>query len=291
MAKEITGVCAAVCSPFDDSGNQFDQARYTALIDEMIDVGMHGFVLCGGTGEFAYLSTDERRMAIELGCRHIGDRAHKIAHTSTVNLSDGIEMAKFAEGAGADALMILPPYFEGPAEDGVEHFYLSIADAVSIDIVAYNIPVHSGFDVTPELFSRLLKHPNINYIKDSTGDLTRIQELVATGGKVLNGGDPITFYALVAGCVGCIWGSCNVFPAETVQLYEKVAAGDLTGAREIWSRIGPANIHFWNNPYNPTIKAGAKVMGRDLGPCRQPVQPLTAEAQAALEAVLAPLKA
>lgn len=291
MAVEIKGVCAALCSPFDKTGEQFDDGRFTALVDEMIDVGMHGFVLCGGTGEFAYLRPDEKRHIIELGCSHIGDRAAKIAQTSAINLVDAIELAKHAEGAGADGLMVLPPYFEGPEEDGVIRFYEGVAEAVSIDIVLYNIPVHSGFNITPDLFKRLLTVDNINYIKDSTGDMGQLQQLIAAGGRVLNGADSIAFYGLLAGCHGCIWGACNVLPAETAKLYDLIAAGDLSGALTLWNSISAANIHFWTNPYNPTIKAGAAVMGRDLGPCRQPVQPLTTDAMAALESVLAPLKA
>ena len=97
--------------------------------------------------------------------------------------------------------MVLPPYFEGPDEGGVISHYESVAHASSVPVMIYNIPIHSGFDVTPGLFSELLKIDGIEYIKDSTGDFIRIQELLQTGGKIFNGGDPITYPALVAGCV------------------------------------------------------------------------------------------
>ncbi len=289
--KPLKGICGALCSPFDDSGEQLDDGRLRALIDAQIEAGVHGLVLCSGTGEFAYLRPEERRHMIELGTRHIDGRAASIAHTSATNLRDGIDLARHAADCGADALMILPPYFEGPDESGVFAFYEGIARAVDCPIVVYNIPVHSGFDVTPVLFKRLLEIDNIAYIKDSTADLMRIQELIATGGKVLNGGDPIACFSLMAGAVGCIWGAVNVMPRETVRLYELIEAGELTEALSLWRKMAPANIHFWSNAYIPTIKAATNMMGFDVGPCRQPIQPLTPAQEDSLRQVLAPLQA
>lgn len=287
---EIRGICAALCSPFDDSGERLDEGRFTSLIDELLAAGMHGFVFCSGTGEFAYLRPVERRRMIEIGCRHVGERAAKIAHVSTMNSADGIELARHAEDAGADGLMILPPYFEGPGEAGVLRFYEAIGEAVSVEIVVYNIPAHSGFDITPRIFRRLLEIENVNYIKDSTGDLVRIQELVATGAKIFNGADPLAFYSLLAGCHGCIWGAANVMPRETVRLYELISAGNYAEALALWKRMAPANIHFWNNPYIPTVKAATNLQGRTVGPCRQPIQPLGADELSALRVALAALR-
>ena len=102
--------------------------------------------------------------------------------------------------------------------------------------MAYNIPVHSGIDITPAFFSRLLEIDTLRYIKDSTGDLVRVQQLLSTGGTVFNGADPIAFYGLLAGCAGCVWGAANAMPREAVQLYDLVAAGEILEARELWRR-------------------------------------------------------
>ncbi|MEM7169379.1 MAG: dihydrodipicolinate synthase family protein [Pseudomonadota bacterium] len=289
IRKELYGICGALCSPFDDSGEHVDDVRLGTLIDRQIEAGVHGLVLCSGTGEFAYLRPEERRHMIEMGLRHIDGRVAGIAHTSATNLRDGIDLAKHAADHGADALMILPPYFEGPDEAGVYAFYEGIAKAVDCPIVVYNIPVHSGFDVTPALFKRLLEIDGIDYIKDSTGDLVRIQQLIATGGKVLNGGDPIACFSMMAGTVGCIWGAVNVMPRQTVDLYTLIREGDHAAALALWQKIAPANIHFWQSQYIPTIKAATNMMGYDVGPCRQPIQPLTSAQIAELENVLAPL--
>ena len=199
MAKELRGVLAALCTPFDETGEHLAEAKLCAHIDRMIEAGVHGIVLCAGTGEFAFLREDEKRRIIELGTRHIDGRVAVIAQTSAVNTADAIERAKHAEGAGADALMILPPYFEGPGEAGTVKHYERIAAAVKTPIVLYNIPQVVGFEITPALFEQFLTLDNVEYVKDSKGDLVSQQELVATGGKVLSGADPIAPFAIMAG--------------------------------------------------------------------------------------------
>ena len=117
----------------------------------------------------------------------------KFLQTSAINTVDAIDYAKHAEDAGADSLLVLPPYFEGTDADGVYYHYEKIVNAVNIPIVAYNIPEHSGFDILPQFFKRLIEVDNVKYIKDSTGNFIRIRELIAAVGdkaKVFNGADP-----------------------------------------------------------------------------------------------------
>ena len=173
--------------------------------------------------------------------------------------------------------------------DGVLWHYEQVARAVKTPIVVYNIPQNTNRDITPPLFARLLQIENIQYIKDSTGDLTRIQQLVGTGGKVFNGGDTLAFAALVAGCVGCIWGGANAMPREAVQLYELVSAGKLTEAAALWQRILPAQIFYWTHDYNSSVKAATNLLGGKVGICRKPALPLNDADLADLERSLGPL--
>lgn len=286
---DLKGICCPVCTPFETDGAAVDEGALKHQIDSMIEAGVHIILMCGGTGEFAYLSADERRAMTELAARHIDGRAALQVQTSAIATRDAIEFTKHAEGVGADCALILPPYFEGPDMAGVIFHYEKIAQATSIPIMAYNIPVHSGIDITPEVFARLLEIDRIDYIKDSTGDMVRIQQLVATGGKVFNGADPLAFYGLVAGCVGCVWGAVNAMPVEAVELYDLVTAGELGKAQELWRRMSPANLFFWTHVYNPAIKAATNLSGRNVGLCREPVMPLTAPETAELEAALRPL--
>jgi hypothetical protein len=138
---------------------------------------------------------------------------------------------------------VLPPYFEGPDADGVLWHYERVAASVSCEVMAYNIPQYSDFDVTPELFARIRNASgNVTCIKDSTGDMLRLELLVATGARVFNGSDYLNLYGLVAGCAGCFSGSGNAMPAQLVELYDLVMAGKLEAAAALWGRLRPASV-------------------------------------------------
>ncbi|MDH3691471.1 MAG: dihydrodipicolinate synthase family protein [Gammaproteobacteria bacterium] len=287
--KELTGVCVPICTPFDKSGEKLDETALKNHIDSMIEAGVHIILVCGGTGEFPYLRADEKRRIAEISAKHIDGRATFMVQTSAISTSETIEFTKHAEGVGADAVMVLPPYFEGPDIEGVHYHYEKVARSVKVPLMVYNIPQSSGINITPEFFSRLLEIDNIQYIKDSTADLTQIQALLGTGGKVFNGGDPITFQALLSGCPGCVWGAVNAMPKEAVELFNLVSANKLVEARDLWQRIFPAQLYFWNSVYNAAVKAATNMSGRPVGNCRLPVQPLSNEQLAGLSEALAPL--
>ncbi len=291
--SDLKGICVPICTPFDKSGDRVDEGALAAHVDTLLDARVHVILSCGGTGEFAYLTEPERRRIHELVGKQVRGKAGFIAQASAISTRDTIEKAKAAQDLGADALMVLPPYFEGPTMDGVMWHYEQVARAVKTPIVVYNIPQNTNRDITPPLFARLLQIDNIRYIKDSTGDLTRIQQLVATGGKIFNGGDTLAFAALVAGCFGCIWGGGNAMPREAVQLYELVSAGKLSDAAALWQRILPTQIFYWTHDYNSSVKAATNLLGGNVGICRKPALPLgdadIAELKRALEALGRPL--
>ena len=271
---ELSGVCVPVCTLFNDD-ESIDEPGYLRHIDRMIEAKTDIILACGGTGEFAYLSTEEKRRLVENTGKHIDARASFVAQTSAISLRDTIDATKHAADHGADALMILPPYFEGPDAAGVYHHFEKVAEATDLPIMVYNIPVHSGFDITPDFFNKLLEIDNVKYIKDSTGDLVRIQELLQTSGKVFNGGDPITYPALAAGCVGCVWGAINFIPEEAVELYALVQQGKLREANQLWQRLLPSQLFIWTHVYNSAVKAAANYRGFNVGECRAPVLPLS----------------
>ena len=287
--SELKGVCVPACTPFDKSGDTVDEKALSAHIERLLEAGVHAVVSCGGTGEFAYLTEAERRQIHQLIAKRVQGKARFVAQSSAVSTRDTIENAKFAEGLGADAVMILPPYFEGPTMDGVMWHYETVARAIKTPIVVYNIPQNTNRDITPDLFSRLLEIDNIQYIKDSTGDFTRIQQLIATGGKVLNGGDTLAFPALVAGCPGLIWGGVNATPKEAVRLYELVTKGDLNAAAALWKQLLPAQIFYWTHDYNSSVKAATNLLGGNVGICRKPALPLSQSDLAELKVALSGL--
>ena len=164
---QLRGIFAALCTPFDDSGEHIDEGRYREHIDEMIDAGLHGLVLCSGTGEYAYLRDEERRRLIEVGAKHVNGRVPTIAQTTALSTSDAVEKSRMAQDAGASAVMVLPPFLEAPGERGVIHHYEAIAKAINIPVVMYNVPEQSCVDITPTLYRKLLAIENLDYIKDS----------------------------------------------------------------------------------------------------------------------------
>src|SRR3954452_4440914 len=283
------GMCVPICTPFVEGGEAVDEGAFKAHIDWMLENGVHIILTGGGPGEFAYLRPAELRRITQITAKHVAGRAHVFAQTSTINTADVIANSKVAADLGADPLMILPRYFEGPSLPGVRWHYEQIARAINIPIVVYNIPQHSNIDITPEVFSELLKIDNIRYIKDSTASLVRIQQLVATGGGVFNGGDPIAFQGMLADSVGCIWGAINAMPAEAVQLWKFIKERKLVEADALWKRMLPAQLFFWTHDYNASIKAAANLMGRKLGDCRKPQLPLREADLAELRKALQPL--
>ena len=291
--KSLKGICVALCTPFTKDGEKVDETALRKHIDSMLQEGVHIILVCGGTGEFAYLRTEERRRIAEIASKHINGRAAFMVQTSAVSTQEAIEASKHAESVGADGLLILPPYFEGPNYDGVYYHYEKIAEAIKIPIMVYNIPQSSNIDITPEFLKRLMQIDNVRYIKDSMESLKRIQELLLVSGdriKVFNGGDSIAFYSLVAGCTGAVWGATNAMPKESVKLYDLVQAGKLVEARDLWKRMLPPNLFFVSHVYNVSVKAATNLSGREVGLPRKPQMPLTASEMKELKEAMKHLK-
>lgn len=286
---DLKGINLAMQTPFDTDG-AIDYGVFEALIETYIDAGVHGLVLGSGTGQHPYLTEAECNRLYEVGARRIAGRCNLICQTSALNMDEVIRRSRHAEGVGADALMILPPYLEGPSDDdGILAFYRDIDAAVGVDIIGYNIPQATGVAVSPALFQRLRELPNFAWIKDSAGDLTVHQQYLETGGAVLNGCDTTTLYALMAGARGVIWGGANYMPHEAVRLWDLVAAGDYAAALALWKRMLPSLLFIWTNPYNASVLRMAELRGFGTGNLRKPQARLSADREPALRAALAPL--
>ncbi|MCY3769336.1 MAG: dihydrodipicolinate synthase family protein [Gammaproteobacteria bacterium] len=273
----LKGVCTPVCTVFAENGRGIDETAQKRHIDTLVESGVHILCICGGTGEFSFLTREERLALAELAAGQVRGRARLIVHVSAVMTEETIEYARHAEGVGADCLLVLPPYFEGPTLEGTFEHYEKVARAVNTEIMAYNIPVHSGIDLEPDFVRRLMAIDNINYLKDSTGDFIRIQQLTRAGIHVFNGADPLMLHGLMVNAAGCFWGTSNAIPKEAVRLYEWAREGQWDKAMALWHRIYPVNDFVWNHPFNPGVKALCRLLGHDLGECRRPVQPLADE--------------
>ncbi len=288
--SKIHGINLAMQTPFNEDGS-VNYTRWEELIDLYLDAGVHGIVLGSGTGQHPYLTAEECDRLFDLGAKRISGRAKLICQTSALNMDEVILRTKKAQDLGADAVMILPPYFEGPADDdGMFAFYEDIDREIAVDIIGYNIPQATGFAVSPELYGRLCTLEHFNYIKDSAGDLTTHQAYLQMGGNVLNGADPTTVFAFMAGAVGTIWGGANYMPREAVQLYDLVKQGDHAGALALWAKMIPSLIYIWHGDYNPAVKAACRIMGYEGGTVRRPIHPLSMHEEARLAETLKPLQ-
>jgi 4-hydroxy-tetrahydrodipicolinate synthase len=285
---ELHGVCVPICTPFKDNGAALDEANLAANIDSLIESGVDIIAVNGGTGEFPFLSESEKRRIAEIAAKRIAGRAKLIVQTSALRTEDAIENSKHAEGVGADTLLILPPYFEGPGEAGVRWHYEQIASAVKTPIMVYNIPVFTQFDITPDVYARFSEIDGVKYIKDSTANPSRIEQLVQQGARVFNGCDFLNFYAFINGATGIFSGSGNAVGAQLARLYKLVQSKDYGEAAALWKKLLPISRLLWTLPFNPVAKAASELTGRKVGECRLPVPPLSeSELQQVKEAVAA----
>lgn len=286
---DLKGINLAMQTPFKEDGS-IDFVTFEELIEKYIAAGVHGLVFGSGTGQHPYLTESECNRLYEVGAKRASRRCNVICQTSALNMDEVVRRCKHAESIGADALMILPPYLEGPSsDDGIFEFYRDIDACVGVDIVGYNIPQATGISVSAGLFERLSELKNFNYIKDSAGNFTTHQEYLETGGGVLNGCDTTTIYALMAGAKGVIWGGANYMPHEAVKLYDHVVYKQYSPALELWQRMLPSLLFIWSEPYTPSVVRAAQLRGYGTGNVRRPLKKLNQDQEARLRNALAPL--
>jgi len=286
--QSLTGLCVPICTPFKQDGAALDETALEANLDSLIEHGVDIIAVNGGTGEFPFLSEPEKRRIAEIAAKRINGRARLIVQTSALRTQDAIENSKHAQGLGADALLILPPYFEGPGEDGVRWHYEQVAAAVNTPIMVYNIPAFTQFDITPEVYARFSEIDTVHYIKDSTANPARIEQLIRQGAKVFNGCDFLNFYALINGAAGIFTGAGNAAPAQLARLRDLVAEGNTREAAILWKTLQPLSALLWTLPFNPVAKLASALTGRNAGLCRRPVLPLSEpEAEQVKQAVAA----
>ncbi|MER9370460.1 dihydrodipicolinate synthase family protein [Mesorhizobium sp. M0518] len=286
---DLKGINLAMQTPFDENG-AINYSIFEDLIDKYVAAGVHGLVLGAGTGQHPYLTEAECNRLYEVGAKRIAGRCNVICQTSALNMDEVIRRSRHAESVGADALMVLPPYLEGPSdEQGIFDFYKAIDAELGIDLVGYNIPQATGISVSPQLFERLTQLKNFNYIKDSAGDFTVHQEYLQTSGTVLNGCDTTTLYALMAGARGVIWGGANYMPSEAVDLYRLVDRKEYEQALALWQRMLPSLLFIWRSPYTPSVLRAAQLRGYGTGNVRSPLRKLSAYQETQLRRSLEPL--
>ncbi len=278
--REIRGIVVPFATTFTRD-EELDVEKAKLLVDRLIEAGVHGLIILGDTGEFFMLTPEERLRFTEVMFEHINGRVPVVIQPSALSTREAVMYARQAQDLGADALMLLPPYYRSTSESEAYAHYAAVADAASLPIICYCLPQAGAEVMTPGFLARLSQIDTIRYVKDSTGMLARIRQIRAACGdrmKVFVGGDSIVYDGLVAGASGSIWGCGNFMPRETVELYSLVCErGDLVTARTLWERMYPLCDFVDTHPYASSVKAALELTGFDVGPPRRPALPLSSE--------------
>jgi 4-hydroxy-tetrahydrodipicolinate synthase len=285
MSESLSGVLSALVTPFDRQG-AVDEAALRRVVDRNIEGGVHGVVACGSTGEFTTLSGAERRLVVETVIDQTAGRVPVIAQTGAQSTSEAIELSQHAEKAGASALMVVAPYYEPLSIEETELYLRTVADSVTTPVMLYNLPVATGVNMTPEFVGNLAREvENIQYVKDTTGDLAQAGKLIHHYGDVVStfvGWDSLLLAALTEGAAGVMAGTANVFPAQLVSIHAAIAQRDLDRARSEWDELYPLMDAIMSAPFVSAVKAALNATGFAVGNPRQPVLPLDPDAAATI---------
>ncbi|MGA3220377.1 MAG: 4-hydroxy-tetrahydrodipicolinate synthase [Acidimicrobiales bacterium] len=289
-AQQLQGILPALVTPFTDEG-PIDEAALRALVSRLVAAGVSGLVPCGSTGEFTTLSFDERKRVTEVVAEEAAGAVPVVPQTGALTTKEAVELSKHAEGVGAGAVMVVPPFYEPPAwADLLEH-YEAVAGAIGVPIMVYNIPAASGTRMTVERIAELASIPGVGYIKDSSADAVLLTQLIQEYSDrlgIFNGADTLSFCALAAGARGAVWGAANFIPELTVELYRRLAVDkDLDAARAVWDKIWPICHILESTNYASAVKTACELAGAPVGPTRAPVRLLDDDGRKQLAAALA----
>jgi 4-hydroxy-tetrahydrodipicolinate synthase len=280
------GSIPALVTPFTDEG-AVDEQAFAAHVEWQISEGSSGLVPVGTTGESPTLSHDEHKRVVELCVEVAAKRVPVIAGAGSNNTVEAIELAQHAEAVGADALLVVTPYYNKPTQKGLIAHYKAIAEAVSLPIIIYNIPGRSVIDMSPETMGALAKaHKNIVGVKDATGKIERVSEQRITCGPdfvQLSGEDATALGFNAHGGVGCISVTANVAPRLSAEFQAATLAGDYAKALTYQDRLMPLHKAIFLEPG----LCGAKyALNRTRGMNRAVRLPLMATLEASTEAAI-----
>ena len=288
MKKTIfTGAATAIITPLCEKGVDFES--FGRLIEWQINEGIDAIVVCGTTGEASTLTDDEHRAAIKFAVDTVAGRVPVIAGTGSNDTAYAIELTKFACEAGADAMLVVTPYYNKATQKGLIASFTAIADASTKPLILYNVPSRTGCNILPATAAVLAEHPNIVAIKEASGNISQIAELAAlTQGKldIYSGNDDQIVPILALGGKGVISVLSNPMPRATSQMCHKFLQGDIAGSLKMQLELLPL-INALFCEVNPIpVKAAMAAMGFCENSVRLPLTVMEAEHEAKLLALM-----
>ena len=272
------GSITALITPMHTAGG-LDEPALRRLVRWQIEQGTSALVPTGTTGESPTLTHTEHRRVIDLVVAEAGGRVKVLAGTGSNSTLEAIDTTRHAKHAGADAALVVTPYYNRPTQEGLYRHYMAIADAVELPIVIYNVPARSAVDITVATMQRLARHPNIVGVKDATANLLRPLQIRAAAGAgfvQLPGEDGTALAFLAAGGVGCISVTANIAPKLCADMHAAWRAGALLEAMAIQDRLLPLHEALFVESSPAPTKFAAQLIGLAGESCRLPLAPLSA---------------
>ncbi|HIU98875.1 MAG TPA: 4-hydroxy-tetrahydrodipicolinate synthase [Candidatus Limadaptatus stercoripullorum] len=281
------GTATALITPFTADGVDLD--AFGKLLDEQVAGGVSAVVVLGTTGEPATMTASEKLEVMKFAIRRFKGVIPVIIGTGSNNTAAAVELSVQAEKLGADALLVVTPYYNKATQRGLIAHYTAIADAVNIPIICYNVPGRTGVNLLPATFAELAEHPNIAAIKEASGNMEQIEEVIRlTRGKavVYSGDDGITVPVMAMGGMGVISVASNVAPKFTSEMTSAALAGDYAKAADMQLRMLPFVRALFSEVNPIPVKKAAELKGICAGTVRLPLTPMTDENAAKLAAIL-----
>ena len=269
------GSLVALITPMREDG-AVDEEAFSNFVKWQIDEGTAGIVPVGTTGESPTLTHDEHKRVVEIAVEVANGRVPVIAGTGSNSTAEAVELTRHAKQAGADAALIVTPYYNKPTQEGMFLHFSAIADAVDLPIIIYNIPPRSVVDMSVETMARLAKHKNIVGVKDATANLTRplhTKRACGTEFCQLSGEDHTALAFLAAGGAGCISVTGNVAPRLCAEMHQAWQDGEITRAMGIQDRLVPLHDALFAETSPGPVKYAASLLGHGSAFCRLPLAP------------------
>ena len=275
---ELKGIFIPNITPFNNSG-EIDKGALFELVDYWLGTGVSGLVVNASTGEAPYLSRDDRNMLLKLVLDKVGEEAKVIAGTGAASTMETIELTREAEDLGANAALVVTPFFYRPSEEEIFHHFSSLLATVEVPVILYNVPKFTGYSINPRVIERIVSEcSNLIGVKDSSGNPGAMAETIRLVGdriNVLSGSADMVLPTLSLGGKGGIVAVANVIPETCVSLYSAYNKGDLKEAGRLQLMTSYVNkVLVREHSQIAAIKAALNLMGRPAGSPRSPLRPL-----------------
>jgi 4-hydroxy-tetrahydrodipicolinate synthase len=281
------GVFPAIITPFKED-ESLDEEGLKRNIEYLNKTGIAGIVPCGTTGESATLTFEEHKQVVEIAVEY--SRVPVIAGTGSNNTREALELTRHAANAGADAALLITPYYNKPNDRGMYEHFKTIAENCSIPIILYNVPKRTGIDLKPELVKKLSLIDNIVAVKEASGSIPQLSQIIEltreSNFSVLSGDDDLTLASMALGAKGVVSVVANVAPRKTVALAEAIANGEMEKARMLHYELAPLVRAMFLETNPIPVKTAHRLLGRAAGPLRLPLAQMAPEKEKMLDEIL-----